>query len=48
MGALYQDFTMGLTLATSLWLFLTPVVYPTPKEGLFGTIVELNPVTGPC
>lgn len=45
MGALYQDFTMGLTLATSLWLFLTPVVYPTPKEGLFGTIVELNPVT---
>lgn len=45
MGALYQDFSIGLTLATSLWLFLTPVVYPTPKEGLFNNIVELNPVT---
>ena len=45
MGVLYQDFTMGLTLATSFWLFLTPVVYPVPNEGLFGTIVKLNPVT---
>lgn len=45
MGALYQDFSLGLTLATSFWLFLTPVVYPAPKEGLFGLVVELNPVT---
>ena len=45
MGALYQDFSMGLTLATGFWLFLTPVVYPVPNEGLFGTIVKLNPVT---
>ena len=45
MGALYQDFSLGLTLATSLWLFLTPVVYPAPKEGFFGLVVELNPVT---
>ena len=45
MGVLYQDFSMGLTLATSFWLFLTPVVYPVPNEGLFGTIVKLNPVT---
>ncbi len=44
-GALYQDFSMGLTLATSFWLFLTPVVYPVPSEGLFGSIVKLNPVT---
>jgi lipopolysaccharide transport system permease protein len=44
-GMLYQDFTMGLTLATSLWLFITPVVYPLPSQGLFGTIVKLNPVT---
>ncbi|GAP97610.1 ABC transporter permease [Leptolyngbya sp. NIES-2104] len=44
-GMLYQDFTMGLTLATSLWLFITPVVYPVPTQGLFGTIVKLNPVT---
>lgn len=44
-GMLYQDFTMGLTLATSLWLFITPVVYPVPTQGLFGTIVKFNPVT---
>jgi len=46
MGVLYQDFAMGLTLATSFWLFLTPVVYPVPtSDGLFGTVVRLNPVT---
>ena len=45
MGALYQDFARGVTLATSLWLFITPVVYPVPNEGMFGTIVKLNPVT---
>lgn len=44
-GALYQDFTMGLTLMTGFWLFLTPVVYPIPSAGVFGTIVKLNPVT---
>ncbi|MGB3653882.1 MAG: ABC transporter permease [Rivularia sp. (in: cyanobacteria)] len=45
MGALYQDFSMGITLATSFWLFLTPVVYPIPTDGVFGSIVKLNPVT---
>ena len=45
MGALYQDFSMGITLATSFWLFLTPVVYPVPSDGIFGSIVKLNPVT---
>jgi lipopolysaccharide transport system permease protein len=45
MGALYQDVTLGLTAITTLWLFLTPVVYPVPKDGVFGSIVQLNPVT---
>nr|WP_253274188.1 ABC transporter permease [Myxosarcina sp. GI1] len=45
LGVLYQDFSKGITLATGFWLFLTPVVYPMPKQGLFGTIVNLNPVT---
>ncbi|WP_229424177.1 ABC transporter permease [Moorena producens] len=45
MGALYKDFSMGLTLATGFWLFLTPVVYPVPSEGVFGAIVKFNPVT---
>lgn len=45
MGALYKDFSMGLTLITGFWLFLTPVVYPVPSDGVFGTVVKLNPVT---
>ena len=45
LSALYQDFSMGITLATGFWLFLTPVVYPIPSSGVFGTIVRLNPVT---
>lgn len=45
LGILYQDVTKGLTLATGFWLFLTPVVFPVPKEGAFGFLVKLNPVT---
>ncbi|MEM9924945.1 MAG: ABC transporter permease [Cyanobacteria bacterium P01_D01_bin.50] len=45
MSALYRDFSMAITLATSFWLFLTPVVYPVPSDGIFGSIVKLNPVT---
>ena len=45
MGALYKDISMGITLITGFWLFLTPVVYPVPREGVFGAIVRLNPVT---
>ena len=44
-SALYQDFSKGITLATSFWLFLTPVVYPVPTDGVFGSIVKFNPVT---
>ncbi|MBD2358454.1 ABC transporter permease [Tolypothrix sp. FACHB-123] len=44
-GTLYQDVTKGLTLITGFWLFLTPVVYPIPSDGIFGGIVKLNPVT---
>jgi lipopolysaccharide transport system permease protein len=45
LGILYQDITRGLTLITGFWLFLTPVVYPVPKQGIFGFLVQLNPVT---
>ncbi|MBO3457622.1 ABC transporter permease [Aetokthonos hydrillicola Thurmond2011] len=44
-AVLYQDFSMGLTLITGFWLFLTPVVYSTPTQGIFASIVKLNPVT---
>jgi lipopolysaccharide transport system permease protein len=46
LSVLYQDFAKGITILTGLWLFLTPVVYPTPSgSGVFGLIVKLNPVT---
>lgn len=45
LGALYQDVSKGLTMVTGFWLFLTPVVFPLPKEGMFGLLVRLNPVT---
>lgn len=44
-GALYGDIAKAIPLILSPWLLLTPVIYPTPKEGLFATIVNLNPVT---
>jgi len=45
LGVLYQDVSKGLTMITGFWLFLTPVVYPVPGEGTFGSLVRLNPVT---
>jgi len=44
-GVLYQDVQRSLTIITGFWLVITPVVYPVPKEGLFGMLVRLNPVT---
>ena len=45
-GALYQDISRGISLITGVWLFLTPVIYPVPSHGgVFGAIVQLNPVT---
>lgn len=44
-GALYGDIAKAIPLVVSPWLLLTPVIYPTPKEGLFATIVNWNPVT---
>ncbi len=45
LGMLYQDVSKGLTMITGFWLFLTPVIYPVPSSGTFGTLVKLNPVT---
>ena len=44
-GLLYQDIQRGITLVAGAWLFLTPVIYPPPKGGVFGAIVNFNPVT---
>lgn len=45
LAALYQDISRALGVGLSLWLFLTPVIYSAPKQGLFATLVQLNPVT---
>lgn len=45
LGVLYQDVSKGVNMVTGFWLFLTPVVFPVPREGLFGVLVNLNPVT---
>lgn len=45
LAALYDDVTKGLTLILGAWLFITPVIYPPPSDGLFATLVRLNPVT---
>lgn len=45
LAALYDDVTKGLTLILGAWLFITPVIYPPPADGLFATLVRLNPVT---
>jgi lipopolysaccharide transport system permease protein len=45
LGSLLQDFSRGLTVITSGWIFITPVLYAVPTDGLFSLIVNLNPVT---
>ena len=44
-GTLYQDVSKLISLGSSFWLFITPVVYPVPSDGAFSTIVKFNPVT---
>lgn len=44
-GVLYQDVSKSLNMVMGFWLFLTPVIYPVPTEGIFGALVALNPVT---
>lgn len=44
-GTLYGDISRIIPLISAPWLLLTPVIYPVPKSGWFGTLVNLNPVT---
>lgn len=45
LAVLYQDVSSGLLMLTGIWLFLTPVVFPMPQQGLFAHLVAWNPVT---
>ena len=45
-AAVLQDFSKAMTVFTTGWLFITPVVFPCPKtDSFFSKIVMLNPVT---
>jgi len=44
-GVLYTDVARGVSLITGLWFFVTPVVYPSPKNFPFSLLATLNPVS---
>lgn len=43
-GALYTDIGKALPLLMQFLMYLTPVVYPMPKEGMAATLFALNPI----
>ena len=44
-GTLYKDVNQGVTMVTTFWMFLTPVVFPHIREGFAGMLMRLNPAT---
>ncbi|AFL72198.1 ABC transporter permease [Thiocystis violascens] len=44
-GILYSDIGRGLPLVMQFLMYITPVVFPMPKEGLAATLFNLNPLT---
>ncbi len=45
LGILYTDVSLGLVFVTQFWFFITPVVYPPPKQFPYSLISILNPVS---
>lgn len=45
LGVLYQDVQRGIAILTSVWFFLTPVVYEPPSTWPASLLVTLNPVS---
>jgi lipopolysaccharide transport system permease protein len=45
LGSLYNDVQKLVTFALGFLMYLTPVVYPAPTEGLASTLVKFNPAT---
>lgn len=45
----YRDLAILVTFGVSLWMYITPIVYPMSQlgEGVLKTILLLNPVTAP-
>ena len=45
LAVLYTDVETSLTTLTTVWFFLTPVVYPPPAHWPYSLIADLNPVS---
>ena len=45
LGLLYTDVATSLPIATQLFFFVTPIVYPIPKSFPFSLVAILNPVS---
>lgn len=45
----YRDLSIVVTFGVSLWMYVTPVVYPMSQlsDGMMKTVLMLNPVTAP-
>lgn len=44
-GMLYNDVSRAITMSLRFIMYITPVVYVIPKEGMMKTIMEYNPLT---
>lgn len=44
-GMLYNDIAKIISMGLSFLMYVTPVVYAIPKEGLMKTLMEVNPLT---
>ncbi len=45
LGMLYGDIQRGLTIITTLWFYVTPVVYPPPTTWPASQLAQINPVS---
>lgn len=45
LGILYRDIERGLLIISSLWFFMTPVVYSPPTKWPASLLVQVNPVS---
>lgn len=45
LGMLYNDVAKVIGMALRFIMYITPVVYTIPKDGLMKTLMELNPLT---
>jgi len=45
LGVLYNDVGRSVAMFAQFWFFLTPVIYPMPKDGFIALVAQYNPVT---